>query len=277
MAKAAAMRLGFFLGWAKANRKVKPRVDWGLRVKSFGLGLTLLGGLSVVSLGLVVGYQVLMASSLFQLTRLSVVGQRHLDQSQVMALAGLKLGVSLLELDLTAVESRLKASPWVARVSARRILPDELRIHLTERRPVAVILTDKAWCLGDEGVVFAADEVAKSLDLPVITGLDPERLDRHEERRSLSAAREVIRLLDGRGAPLSSSQISEIQVTAEQGLIVHPLDRGPRVILGSGGFGLKLERWRKVKSDLESRGLWSRAKYVDLRIIDRAYVGLDRG
>ncbi|MBW1711959.1 MAG: FtsQ-type POTRA domain-containing protein, partial [Deltaproteobacteria bacterium] len=247
------------------------------RVKFTALALIGLAGLGLASLGLVAGYQALLTSPFFEMKRLTISGHQRLSRTEITKLTGLKPGMSLLRLNLKAVRTRLEASPWVAQAHLRRVLPDELRIHLVERRPRAILAAGDLWYVDDQGQVFKKVNPKKRLDMPVISGLDPGQLDLAPAKADLAQSLKILRLLSRPGAPLGLNQLSEIQFSPASGAILHPLTQGPRIILGRGLIGLKIKHWRQVKADLTSKGLWSQIAYIDLRFKDRAFVGLRSG
>jgi len=263
---------------ARANRKRRPKVSTLTSLRRTGLiaaGVTALVGLS---LGLVIGYQALAESQTFRLTRLSLTGSEQLQRAEILKMAGIEPGMSLLKLDAEAVRQRLMASPWVSQARVRRVLPDELRIDLIERRPVAVVMASKPAYLGAEGRIFKKVEPGENLDLPVISGLSNEALKLAAGREDLRRARDVLARLAGARTPLPLERLSEIEINQRLGLVLLPLDKGPRIILGRGGdVGIRFEHWRRVKSDLKAKGLWEKVSYIDLRLDDRAYIGLMPG
>jgi|GEM_PF-272691 len=244
------------------------------RLRSIGLGLSGLIALAVVSLGLVAGYQALLVSPFFRLEKLSLSGQEQLDRYEIMRLAGLTPGVNLLKLDLDLVRARLTSSPWVEAVSLRRVLPDELRLHLQERKPQALLSAGELWYLDGRGRPFKKVEAGERLDLPVVSGIDEKEIDTPEGRRDLALALEIIGLLAQKEAPVKLAKVSEIRFSRPQGVVLLPVADNPRIILGRGRMGPKMDNWRRVLSDLSAKGLAQRVDYIDLRLEDRAFVGL---
>lgn len=91
--------------------------------------LALLGGLAWV----------LLASSLFAVRSVQVVGTGELPVEVVQAVAAVPLGAPMLRLDTTAIELRVAAVPRVASVQVRCNLDGTVRIEVTERIPVALV------------------------------------------------------------------------------------------------------------------------------------------
>lgn len=274
--------------WPLPTRARKPRRKTGRsrrtksgglieRAKQLGLGLagtiTLLG----LSLLLVLGYQALLSNDLFAVKVVTVSGLERLDRNRVRKLAGIDGSLNLLRMDPDLVAAKLTGSPWVETAEVRRVLPDELRIHLVEYRPMALLMADGLWYVDSRGNRFKRVEPGEGVDLPVLSGLKGGDLEQDGGRADLKLGLEIIDRLSRGEAPLSADQVSEVNLDQGLGATLLPLGRSPRVILGRGSLGLKFEHWRRVLADLKARRLLGRVEYLDLRLKDRAFVGLKAG
>ncbi|MBW2618222.1 MAG: FtsQ-type POTRA domain-containing protein [Deltaproteobacteria bacterium] len=261
----------------RANRRPVRKLSWPARIRLILIGTAFLTTLVAVSLGLVAGYQALAAGDLFFLKRVTLSGQERLDREQVLALAGLKEGQRLLELKPALLRRRLLASPWVAQAQVRLIPPDEVKIHLVERRPTALVMAASPWFMDGQGVIFKAMEPGEWTDLPVITGLEGQDPRQAAGTEIMNRVREVLDFLSRPDAPLPLAQLSEIRIEPGQALALYPLTGGGRILLGSGRIEEAARRWQRVRADLTAKGLWSRVAYVDLRFKNRAFVGFKAG
>jgi cell division protein FtsQ len=98
---------------------------------------------TVASVVVAVGAAYLAVESPFlDVDRVDVVGTRHLPVDEVRRVVEVAHGDALLRIDLGAVERRVEALPWVADADASRDLPGALRVHVTERAPVAFVRGD---------------------------------------------------------------------------------------------------------------------------------------
>jgi len=261
----------------RANHRPARTLSWPARIRLILIGTAFLTTLAAVSLGLVAGYQALAAGGLFYLKRVTLSGQERLDREQVLALAGIKEGQHLLELKPALLRRRLLASPWVAQARVRLIPPDEVKIHLVERRPTALVMAASPWFMDGQGVIFKAMEPGEWADLPVITGLEGKDPRQAAGTEVMKRVQEILDLLSRPGAPLPLAQLSEIRIEPGQALVLYPLAGGGRILLGSGGIEEAARRWQRVRADLTAKELWSRVAYVDLRFKNRAFVGFKAG
>lgn len=255
--------------WPQGKGGIKIGLSDEDRRRFLTRGAAVLAGLLIFSLGLAASYQGVMASSTFRLSKIVVTGADKVSMDDVLPLTGLTDGVSLLAVDPEAVRQRLLASPWVAKAQVRRVLPDELRIHLVEHRPAAVIMTDRPWFVDLNGEVFKTVEKGEMMDLPIIS-LHGADLNSNQVSRAMA----LLKALARPDSPLALTKLSEIQFDPDRGMIVHRLDRGPRVILGQGDLGLKFNHWRRVEADLRTKSRWEQVKYLDLRLAGQSFVGL---
>lgn len=111
-----------------------------------------------VAVLLVAIWMVLANSSAFTITKVQVKGANHISSQQVSDLASVPENTSLLRVDSSGIESRLRSNPWVEHVSLRRIFPNTLEIDVTERTLQAVVevpssrdQTTKSWALASDG------------------------------------------------------------------------------------------------------------------------------
>jgi len=80
-------------------------------------------------------------SPLSNVDRVTVVGSGDVRDEDVLAASGIDRGDQLLELDVQDARRRIMALPRVASARVVREWPDEVRISITEERPVASLVT----------------------------------------------------------------------------------------------------------------------------------------
>jgi cell division protein FtsQ len=95
----------------------------------------------------------------FGARRIDVTGNRTLETEEVLAAAGLELGVNVAHLDTRAVEDRLRADPWVEEAIVERDLPGTIVVRVRERVPVATLLGGTA--VAGDGTVLPDAPVAR--------------------------------------------------------------------------------------------------------------------
>jgi cell division protein FtsQ len=105
---------------------------------------------------------------------LSVRGERHLTEGQILRIARLGEGTNLVHADLAAAEARLERNPWVADATVERDLPHTLRISVTERTPLAVTARPNGALafVATDGTLMGS--AAEGSPLPTIVATDGE-------------------------------------------------------------------------------------------------------
>ena len=108
-------------------------------------------------------------SQLFEIKKVEVVGATQIPYEDVVSLAAIEDGETLLRIDGGALVGRLKTSPWVEDARVSRRIPSTLRITIDERVPVAVVDTGMTfWFVDGEYRVLSESIPSSATVLPVI-------------------------------------------------------------------------------------------------------------
>src|SRR5262249_11611398 len=105
----------------------------------------------------------------FRIEQTSIVGRSQLSEADVLALAGVTDRSSLLFFDVDAARTGLKASPWLAEASVRKLYPGRLQIEITEREPFALWQKDgKVSLIAVDGTVLGPLADRRFAALPLV-------------------------------------------------------------------------------------------------------------
>ena len=85
----------------------------------------------------------------FKLADVTVEGRDYVERDAILGALNVKLGDSLLGIDLQAARQRLEGIDWVASATVERRLPDTLYVTLKERRAVAIWQNGEVYTLID--------------------------------------------------------------------------------------------------------------------------------
>ena len=125
---------------------------------------------------------------------------------------------SVLRVPLDARRSQLEQIPWVESASVQRILPNRLRIELTERTPVAFARNGNELALIDAHGVILDRPRGEDLHFPIVTGVS-EDLPREQREKRMQTYEEFMKDVDlVRGS--SSDRVSEIDLSNPKDLRV---------------------------------------------------------
>ena len=212
------------------------------------------------------------SASTLQVRKISVHGNVRLSSGEVQALVDDLRGTSILTVDLAQFRTRLMASPWVADVALRRVLPSTIEVFVSERRPIGVCrLGSELYLLDRTGSII--DEFGPEyaeFDLPIIDGVvrPPSGSEPAIDARRTALAASVIDALAGH--PALASRLSQIDVSDVHNAVVL-LDGDPALLhLGTEHFAERLQSYVELAPALRDRV--ADMDYVDLRFDRRLYV-----
>jgi cell division protein FtsQ len=125
---------------------------------------------------------------------------------------------SVLRVPLDARRSQLEQIPWVESASVQRILPNRLRIELTERTPVAFARNGNELALIDAHGVILDRPRSEELHFPVVAGVS-EELPRDQREKRMQTYEAFLKDVDLVRAG-SSDRVSEVDLSNPKDLRV---------------------------------------------------------
>ncbi|MCS6901142.1 MAG: FtsQ-type POTRA domain-containing protein [Polyangiaceae bacterium] len=200
-------------------------------------------------------YRYVSTSSRFAVKTILVEGAAHRSQPDLARKAGVELGTNVFSIDLEAARRGLLSDPWIERATIDRKLPGTLRIHVTEREPLALAALDgELYLTSRGGEVFKRVEPGDPVDFPLITGLGSTGelvRDREGLMASIRRAQELI--ADYARLGPRSHGLQEVHVTAEGTFELLVGRDGVRLVLGKPPYRQKIERAARVLAETARR------------------------
>jgi cell division protein FtsQ len=246
--------------------KYRTRVVRRARRGSTGralVGLQIGATLVVSVLGLWAGHSKVMASERLKVSRVDVRGSHFLSEGEIRELMGPAVGENILGLDLEALKSRLRASPWVADATVRRALPDSIEVQVRERVPLALAEADGLYLMDAEGTLLEVyGPRTAGFDLPIVRSLARTSGDARRDRAQRAGA-----LLGDLGD--LAGEVSEVQVEENGDLRVVLKGRGEILKVGAPPYRKQFLTFLSLRGELAERA--PQAEYFDLRFRDRIY------
>ena len=120
-------------------------------------------------------------------------------------------GKSVLTIPLDKRRSEIEQIGWVESASVQRILPNRIRIEITERTPIAFTRNGNEIALIDAHGVILDRSGDIDARFPIISGIT-DALPRDERERRMQVYQELVRDLDVVN-PNSSNQLSEVDLS----------------------------------------------------------------
>ncbi|MEF3168489.1 MAG: FtsQ-type POTRA domain-containing protein [Deltaproteobacteria bacterium] len=200
--------------------------------------------------------------TVFRLTNIHISGNFRVPQDEILAASGLSAGMSTLSIDLSSVAKGVEGHPWIETCTVKRILPDRVEISVKERKPVAVIGTDKL--VDRTGRILTSPDPAPD-DLPRLTNVSPDEIQNGCLSERWRSALDFISLAASGSKTSGLSSIRSISLEESGGLVVYA--GGVDIaLLFSPKTDLKeqLKRAERILYQLYVSGNYSRVDSIDL-------------
>jgi cell division protein FtsQ len=199
---------------------------------------------------------------------IQATGLTEVSRLEMMPVFGEDIGRNIFFVPIDQRRRALEQIPWIERATVMRVLPDQIRVAVVERQPVAFTRHGEQIGLVDaNGVLLAmapATMAKHHYSFPVLTGIDAG--DSADSRKArMDVYLRMMAELDADGKH-NSEQISEIDLTDPEDARVLMLEQGADVLahLGEDHF---LERYQRYQAHIEG---W-RQQYPHLAAVDLRY------
>lgn len=204
----------------------------------------------------------------FAIETLAISGNERVPSDELEETMGIAIGDNVFARSPEEVRASLEEHPWIASATVRRRLPRTFEVEVRERTPALLLVLEQPYLVDEDATVFKAFEEGDPVDLPVITGVDPERFERDRGYRTELLTASIALVSEWETANLARREpIAEIHVEPDEGLTLFIGDDGTEVRLGRGPYRGKLGRLRRVLDELGRRQ--SRPLYVYLDNVRR--------
>ncbi|MGB6899926.1 MAG: FtsQ-type POTRA domain-containing protein, partial [Candidatus Acidiferrum sp.] len=127
--------------------------------------------------------------------QIEVTGNHIVSRNAVLQSFALDRNRSVLRIPLDARRGQLEELPWVESASIQRILPNRIRVELTERTPIAFLRNGNELALIDAHGVILDRPDGEDLHFPIVTGL-PDSVPREEREKRMQTYQEFLRDAD---------------------------------------------------------------------------------
>lgn len=198
---------------------------------------------------------------------IQIDGNSELTRPELLSVFGSDIGRNLFFVPLTERRKELEQVPWVAHATVMRLLPNQLRVSIVERVPIAFARVGNQIKLVDgDGVILdmpPAALAAKHYSFPVVSGIDPkDPLSVRGPRMRIY--QKFMHEIDSGGEKISQ-QLSEIDISDPEDVQALVSANGSDLLLHFGQDNF-LNRWREYQAHLaEWKQQYPRLASVDLR------------
>jgi cell division protein FtsQ len=255
------------------SRVQRPRSPWWRPAGTVGrvfLGLGLLAILGGLATSYILLKTFLGRDPRFRIegaSNIQATGLTEVSRAQMLPVFGEDIGRNIFFIPLTERRQQLEQIPWVERATVMRLLPDQIRVQVVERQPVAFARQGQQFGLVDaSGVLLtmpAAAMAERHYSFPVVTGID-DKTPAAIRKARMAVYMRMLAELDANHQKLSE-QISEVDLTDPEDARVLMPEQGAD-ILAHFGEDHFLERYQRYKAHIaEWRQQYPKLSAVDLR------------
>jgi cell division protein FtsQ len=142
--------------------------------------------------------------------QISVTGNHVVPREEVLKLFVRDRNRSVLRIPLDARRTQLQEIPWVEEASVQRILPNHLRVEITERTPIAFFRNGTDLTLIDAQGVLLDRPDGEDYHFPIVTGLS-ENISREEREKRMQTYQEFMKAVD-LVKPGATDRVSEMDL-----------------------------------------------------------------
>ena len=238
------------------------------RIAAAAAAILALGGLVLLTIGIRNFFRDDPRFRIASSSSIQIMGNSQVTRSELLSVFGSDLGRNIFFIPLRQRREALEQLPWVEHATVMRLLPDQLRVAIVERTPVAFVRQGSTIGLVDaHGVLLhlpPAAMAAKHYSFPVVTGISArDPLPARASRMHLY--QQFISDLDSGGAKVST-HLSEVDVTDSEDIwaLLPAEGSDVQVHFGDSDF---LARYRSYQQHLPE---W-RQQYPHLASVDMRY------
>jgi len=208
--------------------------------------------------------------------QIEIMGNRFVPPEAIAEKFSADMGRSVVRVPLTERREELESLPWVEQAHVQRVLPNRIRVEITERTPVAFLRAGSDLSLVDGQGVILDRPVDGEFRFPVVGGIG-ESMPREEREQRMNLyvqfMKEIERVQPGAEDHVSEADLSDaadLRVTLT-GLGAAPGNARPILVhFGDSDFGNRyhllaenIDQWRASAGSVDS---------VDLRFARQVVV-----
>jgi cell division protein FtsQ len=237
----------------------------------------------VIALGVLLffGYRAAASASFFQLRAVEIQGTSRASSDAVQAVVRREVAATgVWRADLSELRSHIEKLPWVRTAIVARVLPDGIRVRISERVPRAVVRLGSGRFVWVDDDAVQLGEMQPADDMPpfFFRGWNEEAGEAAtlENRERVKKYVELRRLWEGAGLAERVSEVNLMDIRDVRAQLAGD-DSQIEVRLGSQDLGKRLKQALDVLDAQRQTPRGQSISYVDLTQGKRAIVGFVSG
>ena len=238
-----------------------------------------IAAIAIVCLIVVVVYRAAASASFFQIKTVETKGAARASVADIQAAVRREVGpTGVWRADLNGISQHLERLPWVRTAIVTRVLPDGIRVRITERQPRAVVRTSSGRFIWVDDDAVYLGEMAPTDQMPTffLRGWNEDEGGQAENRARVAKFLELQKDWDAQGL---SERVSELNLLDLRDVRVQLAgdDSQIEVRLGGQEQGARLKKALTVLDAQRQTARGPLISYIDLSQGKRAIVGLITG
>jgi len=214
--------------------------------------------------------------ALVSAAQIEIQGNRFVPPEAIVEKFSADMGRSVVRVPLTERREALETLPWVEQAHVQRVMPNRIRVEITERAPVAFLRTGSDLSLVDAGGVILDRPAEAEFKFPVVSGI-VEATPRATREQHMNLYVQFMKEIE-RVQPGAADHVSEVDISDASDLRVTLTGVGAAsgnalpilVHFGDSDFGNRyhllaenIDQWRASAGSVDS---------VDLRFARQVVV-----
>ena len=213
--------------------------------------------------------------------QIEIVGNRFVSSDAIAEKFDADMGRSVVRVPLTERRKAIESLAWVEQAGVQRVLPNRIRVEITERTPVAFLRTQGDLSLVDSHGMILERPAEAEFHFPVVSGID-ESMPREQREQRMNSYVQFMKEIE-LAQPGADDRISEVDLSDAADLHVTLTGLGSSlanasailVHFGDSDFGNRyrllaenIDQWRAGAGSVDS---------VDLRFARQVVVNPEMG
>jgi cell division protein FtsQ len=224
-------------------------------------------------------YRAAASASFFQIKKIETKGASRASVDDIQATVRRDVAATgVWRADLEELSKHIERLPWVRSAIVTRVLPDGIRVRITERQPRAVVRTTAGRFIWVDDDAVYLGEMAPTDQMPsfFLRGWNEDEGGQAENRQRVAKLLELQRDWEGQGL---SERVSEVNLQDLRDVRVQLAgdDSQIEIRLGSQEQGARLKKALTVLDAQRQTARGPLISYIDLSQGKRAIVGLTTG
>lgn len=270
------------VGQRPARRDREPGQTIATRLRSLVGYVPLvlrIGLIGIIALVGLVGYRAAASADFFKVQKVETRGAVRASAEQIKAAVISDVAeTGVWRADLEQLSKHLETLPWVRTAIVTRVLPDGIRVRITERVPRAVVRTNSGrliW-VDDDAVHLGEMSAADQMPTFFLRGWNEDSNAHPENRERVAKFLELQRAWDAQSV---SERVSEVNLQDLRDVRVQLAgdDSQIEIRLGGQDQAARLNKALTVLDDERQTARGPLLSYIDVSQGKRAVVGLVTG